>query len=614
MKNCIFGIEKDEVAARITIFSLYLKLLEGEDPDILRKSAKTNSIKFPRLLNENIQRKNTLFDKITLRNEDGDEFKEFDVVVGNPPWGINPFEDPEINIDSEMNLPRDKQDVVTRFQSSQYFILMAQYFMSKDSIAGILSNKSNLLTASSHLFRKKLLEDYSLKKIYDFTNCNSILFKKHKLRTSGIKDTIEIDLGADEPATALILRKKQDSGKLTLKYITPSLDILTKLLKIITIKLSDVKTISQNFLEDDLVWRVFTAGDMEDYKLIQKLNQQENDINLRAFYGLQFKKSGEPIFRNIDYYDKDCIDHFILKEPKRINQGGKSIRRRGSFSPKQLLIKRYVQKDYRVVCAYDNEGHRFQENLIGIPTQHHDYKLLLAFFNSSLISYFLFYNSAQIGKGTYNMLHNNDLESIPILSIENIQPNIKLRLISLIDKIHESNRVSSEMLKEIDELIFDIYHLKDFEKQRIRDFFDIFGRKNRNAEIVKKDDFEKYANRFRKAFRFILKDDKFLRAEAFFSTTLGAGITFTLIEKGSNSEKVSYNRESNLARIVTHIRIRKLKEAEKIRILKQEKLKIYNNNSFTILKSNFYKDWTETEAIKDAKEEIELFIQNLPEG
>ena len=110
--------------------------------------------------------------------------------------------------------------------------------------------------------------------------------------------------------------------------------------------------------------------------------------------------------KNFDYYDKDCIDHFELKKLKRIAQEGISIRRFGNFSPRQLLIKRYVQKDPRIICAYDSKGYRFQENLIGIPTHNHDYKLLLAFFNSSLISYFLFFNSAQIGKGTYNMLHN----------------------------------------------------------------------------------------------------------------------------------------------------------------------------------------------------------------
>jgi len=366
-------------------------------------------------------------------------------------------------------------------------------------------------------------------------------------------------------------------------------------------------------LKDDLAWRVLTVGEMDDYKLIQKLSQHKADISFIAFYGFQFKKSGKPIWKNINYYDKDCIDHFILKNPKRIGRNGQSIRRKGKFSPKQLLVKRFVEKDLRVKAAYDHEGYRFQENLIGVQTDTHDYRLLLAFLNSSLMSYILFYNSAQIGKGTYNMLQLNDIQSAPIRSIGDIPSNIKSKLIKIYDRIQSITKIPPDVFEEIDEIIFNIYHLKDFEKQRIRDFFYIHVRKSIKDGLVTNEDFNAYANRFRKVFMFILQDDKFLNAEAFFSSMQGAGITFTIAGPELYADNVSIYHDSNLARIVTYVAKRGLKKAEKIRVLKQEKLKLYNKNSFTILKSNYYKDWTETEAIKDAKEEIGLFIKYLPE-
>jgi len=615
LKNCIFGIEKDEVAARITIFSLYLKLLEGEDPEFLKEAIKNGSIKFPKLFDKNIQRKNTLFDKITLKNEEGKVFHEFDVVVGNPPWGVNPFEDPEISKSCKMNLAEDKLESVSSFQSSQYFIFKAQDFMSKDSIAGILSNKSNLLTTKSRPFRLKLLNDYELETVYDFTHCNPILFKKRKLRMRWEKstDSDEINLGADEPAAALILRKRGDSNGRDLKYITPTLNLLTKLLKIVSIKPSDVKTVPQKFLKDDLIWRVLTSGDIEDYEVIQKLNQQRGERGLKAIYGFQFEESGKRIWRDFDYFDKDCIDNFKLKSPKRVGHIGRAIRRPSRSIEGKVLVKRYIEKDLRVKAAYEPSKCKYKENLIGVISDALDNKIVLGLCNSSLISYFLFHNSAQIGKGTYNMLHANEIENIPVPPEKAIPPDIETKLFEVIFKTQEFNRIPQEFFEELDELIFDIYNLKEHEKQRTRDFFNSVERRNRRALIVKDEDFYRYGDRFRSVFKFILRDDKFLNAEAFFSSTLGAGITFNIVDLGSSVENISVKHDSNLARIIISTAKRQLKSSEKEKILKQEKLKLYSETSFTILKSNYYQDWTETEAIKDAREEIELFVQNLPD-
>ncbi len=615
LKNCIFGIEKDEVAARITIFSLYLKLLEGERPDLLRKSIKNGKIKFPELFNYNIQRKNTLFDKIILENEDGKVFDVFDVVVGNPPWGVNPYNDPEVTKSSKMNLANNKLNAVSGFQSSQYFILKAQDFMSENSIAGVLSNNSNLLATKSQRFRLKMIDDYQLEAIYDFTHCNSILFKKRKLKISchDSASLREINLGADEPAAALILKKKVNDKKRTLKYITPSLNILTRLLKVISVKPSDIKSIPTKLLREDLIWRVLTVGDIEDYDIIKKLKQQKSKFRLKASRGFGFKRKGEPIWKSFSYFDKDCIDHFKLHEPKKIGETGRSIRRPARSIKDKILVKRYIEKDVRVKAAHDFGAVRYKENLIAIESGALDNKFLLGLMNSSLISYFLFHNSAQIGKGTFNMLQTNEIESIPIPPDKSIDPALKVRFKEVIANAQDCSHVSQEMLGELDEMVFDIYNLKEYEKQRIRDFFNIKKRRYRAVPIVNKIDFNRYSCRFREVFKFILRDDKFLNIEAFYSPTVGAGIVFSIVDISLANEDILIKRDSDLAKIIINITKRQLKKSEKEKLLKQDKLKLYGENNFTILKSNYYDDWTETEAIKDANEEIELFVRSLPE-
>ena len=616
LKNCIFGIEKDKVAARITIFSLYLKLLEGEDPHVLRESIRKNRIKFPRLFNKNIQCKNALFDKINFTNEDGKTFRRFDVVVGNPPWGVNPFADPGIDDRSQMNLPKDKQEAVTPYQSSQYFILKAQDFMSERGMSGILTNTSNLLTSKSRRFRLRLLQDYNCQKIYDFTRCNPILFKKRKLKLFSIdsRKSREIDLGADEPAAALILNKARTTDQPNLQYIRPSLDLLTRLLKVIAIRPSNVKTVPKLLLQDDLAWRVLATGDLDDYRLIQKLKQQKSDTRLTGFYGIRFKRSGKPTLANFEYFDKDCLDHFLLREPKRVGKTPKSIRRPGKSFPGQLLIHRYVKKDLRVKAAHDPKGLRYQDNLIGLLSTRNDPRLLLALYNSSLISYFLFHNSAQIGKGTYNMLHKNEVESIPVPSADDMPSEIGAEITKAVAAAQSSGAISDAVLRQIDELVFDMFHLKDFEKQKIRDFFSTVERTNARKEIVEPGDFEGYVKRFRSVISFVLRDDKFLNATAFCSRTIGAGITFTIVDVSAAADEVIVTPETNLAKIIRHIAKRDLEQSKKISLIKQEKLKLYDRDFFTIIKSNHYSDWTQSVAIEDANEEIELFLKQLPEG
>jgi len=476
-------------------------------------------------------------------------------------------------------------------------------------MAGIVTNNSNFLTTKGHLFRQRILKGYDIATFYDLRECNSILFKKRQLE--------EIELGADEPPAVLIFKKKGDSINKTLRYITPSLDNLSKLLKIIVIKNSEIKIIPLYLFDDDLIWRVLSVGDVDDYNLIAKLKEQKGNGNLKGSYGFQVTSRGKKSWKNVDYVDKDCIEHFMLTDIKKIRPEGVSIRRVGSgrYSEKKLLIKRYVGSDLRIKAAYDDTGYRFKENLLALFFDStYDYRILLALYNSSLISYFLFLNSAQVGKGTFDMLHANEIESAPIPAEKHITPEVKSTLTKIVNSVYQGRYASKDVLHKLDEAIFDVYHLKDFEKQRIRDFLGVRERKHERSCLVKSGDFEKYFRRFSDVFGFVLKEGSFLNASAFSSSMIGAGITFLIVDKTLKNDKIIVNSNCDIGNIVRHIKKRQLAQSEKADLLKQEKIKLYDRNSLTIVKSNEYKDWTETEAIKDANEEIQLFLESLPEG
>jgi hypothetical protein len=607
LKNCIFGVEKDEVATRITIFSLYLKLLEGEDPVTLRILIKENKIKFPKLFDKNILNKDTLFDDLIFSNEDGKIVNNFDAIVGNPPWGVNPFDDPAINNSSRMNLSEIKQNAVNDYQSSQYFILKAADLMSDHSIAGIVTNNSNFLVNKGQAFRARVLSDYNINLFYDLKDCNSILFRKRKLE--------DISLGADEPPVVLIFKKKNKSNTNIVKYINPSLDRLSKLLRIINVKSSEISNVTQDVLYDALAWRVLSVGTFDDYSLIKKLKDHKGDTSLKGFYGFQFQSEGPKAWRNVPYIDKDCVTEFIITGTKKISSQGVAIRRHGldDYKQKKLLIKRYIGSDLRIKAAFDNKGYRFQENLLGLLfNDSYDYRILLALYNSSTISYFLFLNSAQIGKGTYDMLHATEIESAPIPKEEKITPKQKATLVKLVMLILQQGHASKDIFHEIDETVYDIFHLKEFEKQKIRDFFKIKERENSKQDQVNDSDLKDYIEGFKNTFSFILKDDKFVAAKAFRASTLGAAVVFTLEDKKIRNDVV-IQPAPDIVNVIKQIKKRQLSTTEKTNLLKQDKIKFYTENSFCIVKSNNFIDWTKSTAIKDANEEVALFIQSLPE-
>ena len=96
-------------------------------------------------------------------------------------------------------------------------------------------------------------------------------------------------------------------------------------------------------------------------------------------------------------------------------RGLKITRIRSGFkTDKKLLIKRQIKKDLRIVAAYDNSGYRFKNDLLAVFSDY-DYLLLLSFYNSSLVSYFLSLYSAQIGKGTFDRLQTNEIKKFPFL-------------------------------------------------------------------------------------------------------------------------------------------------------------------------------------------------------
>ena len=160
-------------------------------------------------------------------------------------------------------------------------------------------------------------------------------------------------------------------------------------------------------------------------------------------------------------------------------------------------------------------------------------------------------------------------------------------------------------------MVFDLYGLLEYEKEIIREFYEVrVNRAGKNDLTVLPSDINAYWIAFKDAYSLLLSKNKTINASYHISKNLGVVICISITDKENETELLKNPQLS----IVNFVKGQQLAITDSIRILFEEKVKIYDKEQgkFYIIKSNQFKDWTIRQAMKDAKEEIEAFINYLP--
>jgi hypothetical protein len=161
--------------------------------------------------------------------------------------------------------------------------------------------------------------------------------------------------------------------------------------------------------------------------------------------------------------------------------------------------------------------------------------------------------------------------------------------------------------RQIDELVFDLYGLLDFEKETVREFYDIHVHR-KNASVTEQD-LAGYALKFKSVFELMLADHLELRCEYKISKQFGAFVCFKIGEK-STSHTAAVNRCDIEDEAVFHA----IKQAQLVAAFGSNRLnelptRVYTPERFFLIKSNLFKDWTIRQAIEDASEEVKTMIK-----
>jgi hypothetical protein len=172
LKNSIFGLDIEEGATRLTVFSLSLALC-----DMLTPKQIWTELKFDDLSNDNIRCSD--FFKAAKQ---GISY-EFDLVIGNPPFDeFNEKDFSKLISENEISLSCK----IPQNQIALLFLDQAMTLLKPDGLLSLIMPSGPLLYNDTIDFRKYFFQKYNVTQIIDFTNLSSTLFGKANVATSAI--------------------------------------------------------------------------------------------------------------------------------------------------------------------------------------------------------------------------------------------------------------------------------------------------------------------------------------------------------------------------------------------------------------------------------------------
>jgi hypothetical protein len=222
----IFGIDKDENAIKIAIFSLYIALLDYQEPKDIE------NFKFPELIGSNFFNAD-LFDRNDAFNTQlkGSDFK---FIIGNPPWGNTSIKGGRNNY---IDYCKERKVKIGRKEISQAFLLRVSDFSSEDTGCALIVTGKNLYNIESRDFRKYFLAHFKLERIFELSSVRRQLFSKSK----------KSDVNAIAPAAIIFYRFShgESTDNNVVKHISLKPNSLFDLFQIFIIEKNDYKEVLQ---------------------------------------------------------------------------------------------------------------------------------------------------------------------------------------------------------------------------------------------------------------------------------------------------------------------------------------------------------------------------------
>lgn len=635
----IFGIELHPQAIKVAAFSLYLALVDKLDPKDLwqkKKHRLPNLINNPNDKSLKEQGKN-LFCRDTILENKEIENIEFNLVVGNPPFGTK---DLLLSIQNYCNKENFAKEMVLPF------LHKATKFAPNGEIALIFNTKVLTNTGGTYQsFRKWLFNDCYVEKVFNFS-----ILRNAKKNFGG-----QLFGDATGPISIVFYQKEQPKNPIDkIAYYAPKTFIKSNVIDGLSIDFSDLKYLPREECQkpDTKIWKVAMWGGMNDWELIKRLLGNRNNVGtylsenkIKYSVGLQplNKSTTKPIidndisemkfirpekmeryytdesnFSNINsllknretidtylrYYSVDTIDDLPpINAYRRIT--GKDL-----FSGPLLLTKEGFKNNQLCFSYFDNAV-AYNSTVLGFRSDDRDkLRFLSSLLNSRLTTYFLLLISNSWGVER-ERIKPNEIYKFPIVTSENI-----LKDLVLLHKEIE-NKIKTSILKidydkieyKINDLILNLYSIDASDRQSIDDFItysvDLFHKKEKSKALYPV--LQKQTIEYGKKISTILNEfldgqDLFVNTTVFESINRNSPLMMIKLSFVKKQKEVFKSKEfidDELKKIDQH-----LWEEKSSNIYFRKKLNYKTGDDIYIIRPNQRRFWSQSMALDDASELI----------
>jgi hypothetical protein len=644
----IFGIDKDESAVQVAIFSIYLTLLDYQKP------AEIENFKFPTLLNTNF------FVADFFETEPTDKTKadfnielkkrSFDFILGNPPWagakkGLDTVGKNYIKQrkKDERKLKKEFQIGINNNEIAEGFVLRASDFCNPNTQTVFIIRSSilyNLGYSEESPFRPYWLQDFFIDRVFELAPVRHEVFDRS-------------NDPAIAPAAIVFYRyaNGENTDKNIVEHITLKPSRFFSIFKIFTINRSDYKRVEQSKLKQyDWLWKTLVYGSYLDFNFLKRI-KEENSTILNVLSdgtkfiegtGIQYSSSPKDNAEHLKGYaflDSYGVEAFFIN-PDKISGFDKPMVHRIRndkpmiFKAPMLLIREGIElSSLKARCAISTRDILFKDSITSVKVFEESNVASLcniaSVFNSSLFSYFAvtFFSSIGIER---ERVKNYNKFSLPYIELD-VQKDIEdiekaKKALHTKKKngflngaeIERDSEEISEKLESLDKKVLQKLDLSDCEKELI-DYalnvskFMFIGTNRDKAQLyslIKSDDsiLQDYAQLFLNRFQSNLSNNERKFIVEIWHTNQIIGMFFKVIPINEYTEDIKWeNKQSESAIINIIIKL----GAEKItdQLFVQKDVRGFEKDYFYIFKPNEKRLWHKAIGYLDVNEFADAILK-----
>ena len=632
----IFGVDIDENAVNVAVFSLYITLLDYLEPKDIE------NFRFPILMGRNFF-VNDFFDLEAGFNA-GLEESNFDFIVGNPPWGNLSGEGRNTNY----VLYCEQRGVkIGRKEISQAFLYRVADFSTVGTKISLIVTSKNLynINEGSKSFRKYILNNFKVDKIFELSSVRRQVFSKSRAFSESTSDSIA-------PPSIIFYRHApgENTDDNLVKHISMKPNHFFDLFNIFVIEKFDYKEVLQKYFKQyDWLFKVLVYGNILDFYLIKRLKESYPIINKSIIENTKDFLTGQGIMvgggdRNDvgDLLEKPYVNTKKDLKPfyVELNTGNvwktkyvHRVRDKELYNGNSLIMAEGLLSDLRAKASYLPQKAVYKSSITAIHARKPDarpwLRILTGLFNSSLFAYFIMMTGSSaaiereqthdIEKFQFPFISNRDIGDI----VEKIEQNREAyyRALARSEKelkpdpevLKNKEKEYPDLVENLDKKILTLFELSGQESSLVDYVRDVsiplFNRKNikRLFKEAPKEWFQEYALLFIDHFKkYFDGPDNYFSAEIY-RGKYAVGINFQVT--GTKPETtitwVTGSDDLTLVERLSNISFSKVSND----LFIQKDIKGFEENSFYVIKPNQYKLWHKAIAYLDLNEFTDAILR-----